>query len=67
MKHFLALRKALRLRPTPHGVGGLKPWREVSDRRGRSPTPHGVGGLKRSRYTLLDLKAEVPPRTGWVD
>ena len=35
------------LRPTPHGVGGLKS-REIIDLliAGIGPTPHGVGGLK---------------------
>ena len=47
MKRHSSARNSRKLRPTPHGVGGLKPDTQPSPSASRTgPTPHGVGGLK---------------------
>ena len=57
------------IRPTPHGVGGLKFDRQRIKKIATRPTPHGVGGLKllvKAGYTR-DQIASHPSRGGWIE
>ena len=67
MKYLRSRAISTNLRPTPHGVGGLKSPDRAKIKRLLGPTPHGVGGLKLLyRLTVYGI-AIVPPLTGWVD
>ena len=56
------------LRPTPHGVGGLKSFGSVESKNMVCPTPHGVGGLKYLMMTGgISRETSHPTRGGWIE